>query len=95
MRTERVEWFSNRDPFRPEISELLDIGVFLPLENKDPSGCQVFIVRTGAHDTKRHNQNDMLKVISSTAFVRIEHFSFECTLISGLQNDFGFGASFR
>ncbi len=45
MRMERVEWFSNRDPFRPEIVELLDLGVFLPLKDKDTDNRQVFIIR--------------------------------------------------
>lgn len=62
MRAERVEWFANRDPLRPEISALLDIGVFLPLEDKDPNGCQVFVIRTAAHCTRKHSQNDVLKV---------------------------------
>lgn len=45
MRLERVEWFANRDPFRPEIQELLDLGVFLPLKEKDDQNRQVFIIR--------------------------------------------------
>lgn len=62
LRAERCEWFSQRDPFRPELLEILDLGVFLPLKEKDPSGSQVFIIRTGAHNTKKHDQNDVLKV---------------------------------
>lgn len=62
MRAERVEWFSNRNPFDPIIQELLDIGVFLPLKDKDSNGCQIFIIRTGAHSAKKHQQNDVLKV---------------------------------
>lgn len=42
---ERVEWYGNRDPFRPEIEELLDLGVFLPLKEKDEQSRQVFIIR--------------------------------------------------
>lgn len=62
MRAERIEWFSNRNPFAPEIDELLDLGVFLPLREKDSNGCQIFVIRTGIHNTKRHAQNDVLKV---------------------------------
>lgn len=61
MRGERIEWFSKRDPFAPEIQELLDIGVFLPLKDKDENGCQIFIIRTGVHTAKKHQQNDVLK----------------------------------
>lgn len=42
---ERVEWFANRNPFLPEIEELLDLGVFLPLKQKDDQHRQVFIIR--------------------------------------------------
>lgn len=49
MRMERVEWFANRDPFRPEIQELLDLGVFLPLKQKDDQNRQVFIIRKSEH----------------------------------------------
>lgn len=63
MRAERIEWFAKRDPFATEIQELLDIGVFLPLKEKDENGCQIFVIRTGVHSTKKHQQNDVLKVI--------------------------------
>lgn len=45
MRMERVEWFADRDPFLPEIEELLDLGIFLPLKVKDDQNRQVFIIR--------------------------------------------------
>lgn len=64
MRAERVEWFSDRDPMKPHIEELLDLGLFLPLEAKDVNNYQVFIIRTGVHDTYKHEQNDVLKVQS-------------------------------
>lgn len=63
MRAERIEWFAKRDPFATEIQELLDIGVFLPLKEKDENGCQIFIIRTGVHSPKKHQQNDVFKVI--------------------------------
>lgn len=63
MRVERIEWFQNRDCFDPEIQELLDLGVFLPLKTKDADNRQVFIIRTAAHDPKRHSQNNVFKVI--------------------------------
>lgn len=45
MRMERVEWFADRDPLLPEIEELLDLGIFLPLKVKDDQNRQVFIIR--------------------------------------------------
>lgn len=62
MRSTRPEWFSNRDPFAPELVELMDIGVFLPLRIKDPLNRQVFVIRTAAHNPKQHTQNDVFKV---------------------------------
>ncbi|XP_055906223.1 retinol-binding protein pinta [Eupeodes corollae] len=62
MRAERTEWFANRDPFLPEIQELLSIGVFLPLEEKDDLCRQVVIIRTSAHNPRVHSQNNVFKV---------------------------------
>lgn len=61
MRAQRTEWFSNRDPFLPEIQELLKIGVFLPLHQKDNEGRLVVVIRAGAHDPKLHLQNNVFK----------------------------------
>lgn len=61
MKRDRPEWFSNRNPFLPDIKELIKMGVFIPLrrlhENK-----LVIIVRTAAHDPKRHTLDDVCKV---------------------------------
>lgn len=61
MREDRIEWFTERDPFLPVISELLDIGVFLPLKEKSENRL-VVVIRTGCHDPKIHSQNSVLKV---------------------------------
>lgn len=66
MRAERTEWFANRDPFLPEIQELLSIGVFLPLEEKDDLCRQVVIIRTSAHNPRVHSQNNVFKVSLNT-----------------------------
>ncbi|XP_065092112.1 retinol-binding protein pinta [Ochlerotatus camptorhynchus] len=62
IRSSRVEWFQNRDPFLAEIQELLDIGVFLPLKQKDIHNRQVVIIRTAAHNPKYHTQDNVFKV---------------------------------
>ena len=62
MRSDRVEWFHNRNPLSPELGELLDLGLFLPLKDKDENGSQVFVIRTGVHNPKKHSQNDVMKV---------------------------------
>ncbi|EAA01738.5 retinol-binding protein pinta [Anopheles merus] len=61
-REKLTEWFKDRDPFRPEIQELLDIGVFLPLHQKDALNRQVVVIRTAAHDPEKHKQDDVFKV---------------------------------
>jgi hypothetical protein len=61
MRTERIEWYTGRDPLAPEIAELLDLGVFLPLKRKDEQNRQVIVIRVAVHDPKKHDQNDVFK----------------------------------
>lgn len=74
MRAEQDEWFANRDPFAPKLIELMDLGVFLPLREKDDHNRQVFIIRTAAHDPKQSIQNDVFKVMCR------EHFVFKSKL---------------
>lgn len=62
IRSARTEWFQNRDPFLPEMQELLDIGVFLPLRQKDTQNRQVVIIRTAAHSPKYHTQDNVFKL---------------------------------
>lgn len=64
MRAERLEWFANRDPFDAKIAALFDLGLFLPLANKDVNNSQVFVIRTGVHNALKHKQNDVFKVNS-------------------------------
>ncbi|KAJ8683420.1 hypothetical protein QAD02_019212 [Eretmocerus hayati] len=56
------EWFTNRDPFLPEVQELLKLGVFLPLKNVDEEGRLIVVVRTCVHDPKKHKQSNVFKV---------------------------------
>lgn len=62
LRAVRKEWFWDRDPFSEEIQELLKIGVFLPLPEKDAENRPIVVIRTAAHDPKKHSQNLVLKV---------------------------------
>ncbi|XP_013101214.1 retinol-binding protein pinta [Stomoxys calcitrans] len=63
MRAERTEWFSNRDPTLPEIQELLELGVLLPVPGVDEKQQKVVIIRTAVHDPKVHTQNNVFKVM--------------------------------
>ncbi|KOC63688.1 Alpha-tocopherol transfer protein-like [Habropoda laboriosa] len=60
------EWYSNRDPFLPELQELFDLGVLLPLRKLDNEGRMIVIVRTAVHTPSRHKMSDMLKVALMT-----------------------------
>ncbi|XP_018324411.1 retinol-binding protein pinta-like [Agrilus planipennis] len=60
MRKEVPEWFTKRDPSRPEIQELVKLGIFLPLK-KYHNNKLVVIIRTAAHDPRRHAQDDVFK----------------------------------
>lgn len=74
MRAERIEWFADRNPLKPELAELLNLGLFIPLHVKDVNNNQVFIIRTGVHDTHKHDQNNVLKVRSP--FMKVENFAY-------------------
>ncbi|KAF7281275.1 hypothetical protein GWI33_004896 [Rhynchophorus ferrugineus] len=62
MRRDRPEWFRDRNPLLPNLQELIKLGVFLPLKKHDDDGRLVVIIRTAAHDPKRHHWNDVFKV---------------------------------
>lgn len=72
LRGNAPEWFENRDPIRPELKELLDLGVFLPLLKRDQYGRLVVIIRTAAHNPQFHLQNDVLKVGKMTLDLAVE-----------------------
>jgi len=57
-----TEWYTFRDPFLTEMSELLDIGVFLPVLQKDEQHHQIVILRIAAHDPSKHLQNNVMKI---------------------------------
>lgn len=62
MRAERPEWFSNRNPFLKEVQDLLNLGVFLPIDGVDEEQRKVIVIRTAVHDPKMHQQNNVFKV---------------------------------
>uniref|UniRef100_A0A146M425 Alpha-tocopherol transfer protein n=1 Tax=Lygus hesperus TaxID=30085 RepID=A0A146M425_LYGHE len=61
LRTSAPEWYENRDPLLPEIQELMKLGVFLPLLQRDPEGRAVILIRATAHDPRKHLQNNVFK----------------------------------
>ncbi|KAF5285690.1 hypothetical protein FQR65_LT13075 [Abscondita terminalis] len=82
MKLERTEWFLNRDPYLTEISELIDLGVFVPL-NKYHNNMLVVIIRTAAHDPKVHKQDNVFKAGKMILDLAIEE-NFDNATIYGV-----------
>ncbi|XP_030757680.1 retinol-binding protein pinta-like [Sitophilus oryzae] len=60
MRRDRPEWFTNRNPLLPVLQELIRLGIFVPLKHHHENQ-SVVLVRTAAHDPKKHQWNDIFK----------------------------------
>lgn len=60
MKKERPEWFKGRNPLLPLLQELIKMGVFVPLR-KPHDNKMVIIIRTAAHDPKKHKWDDVFK----------------------------------
>ncbi|KYN39653.1 Alpha-tocopherol transfer protein [Trachymyrmex septentrionalis] len=56
------EWYMNKNPFRPELQELLDLGIALPLRKPDNHGRLVIIMYGTRHDPKKHRVSDIAKI---------------------------------
>ncbi|XP_011704767.1 PREDICTED: alpha-tocopherol transfer protein-like isoform X1 [Wasmannia auropunctata] len=56
------DWYMNKDPFRPELQELLDSGLFLPLRKVDSRGRLVIISHATRYDPTRHKPSDFYKI---------------------------------
>ncbi|XP_071647236.1 retinol-binding protein pinta-like [Temnothorax longispinosus] len=54
-------WYMNKDPFLPELQELLDMGLYLPLRNPDDQGRLVIILRF-IYNPRKHQVADIAKV---------------------------------
>ncbi|XP_015585514.1 retinol-binding protein pinta [Cephus cinctus] len=61
LRARSPEWYSYRDPFLPELLELFDLGVFLPLRKVDSEGRMVILIRVAVHDPIKHKQANVFK----------------------------------
>lgn len=82
MKSERSEWFQNRDPTLPNLRELIHLGVFVPL-NTYHEGKLVVIIRTAAHDPKKHKQDDVFKAGKMILDVAVKE-NFENVTIYGV-----------
>ncbi|XP_011164674.1 retinol-binding protein pinta [Solenopsis invicta] len=62
QRSDLPEWYRNKDPLRPELQELLEMGIVLPLRKPDSQGRIVFLVRGTLHDPRIHKMSDLAKI---------------------------------
>ncbi|XP_011705811.1 PREDICTED: alpha-tocopherol transfer protein-like, partial [Wasmannia auropunctata] len=62
QRSDLPEWYMNKDPFQPELQELLNMGLVLPLRKLDSRGRLVFIIRATRIDPTIHELSDLIKI---------------------------------
>ncbi|XP_014254578.1 retinol-binding protein pinta-like [Cimex lectularius] len=62
FRNECDAWFKDRNPNLNDISALLEIGLFLPVLQRDSKGRCIIIVRSVKHDPKVHSIDSVFKV---------------------------------
>jgi len=64
FRSQVKEWYSDRDPLKPELDSLLDIGTFLPLPGYDDKGRKVILIRATIHNPYKNKQDDVFKIMN-------------------------------
>jgi len=64
FRAQVKEWYSDRDPLKPELNSLLDIGTFLPLPGYDDKGRKVILIRATIHNPYKNKQDDVFKIMN-------------------------------
>ncbi|XP_071652791.1 retinol-binding protein pinta-like [Temnothorax longispinosus] len=74
QRSNLPEWYLNKDPFRPELQELLDLGICLPLRKPDSQGRLIFIMRITLHDPRRHQVPDIFKICMIAIEVAMKYY---------------------
>lgn len=84
------EWYMSKDLFRPELKELLDMGVFLPLRKPDSQGRLVIMLRGTAHDPRRHQISDIVKIGMMATEIAIKNYTaasvYGCSVFVDVSN---------
>lgn len=62
QRLDLPEWFANRNPFQPEMQELLNLGIFLFLQKLDDQGRMVIIIRQKQQNPDVQTLSDVVKI---------------------------------
>ncbi|KYQ46324.1 Alpha-tocopherol transfer protein [Trachymyrmex zeteki] len=74
QRSELPEWFTNTDPFQPELQEMIDLGSALPLRKPDNQGRLIVIVRCTRHDPTIHKMLDLIKMITIALDIAMKYY---------------------
>ncbi|XP_018053069.1 PREDICTED: alpha-tocopherol transfer protein-like [Atta colombica] len=84
------EWYMNKNPFRPELQELLDLGIILPLRKPDNHGRLVMIIYGTRHDPKKHKIADIAKIAVMMTEIAIKNYTtvsvYGCSLFLDVAN---------
>ncbi|KYQ46323.1 Alpha-tocopherol transfer protein, partial [Trachymyrmex zeteki] len=93
LRSDLPEWFTNTDPFQPELQELINMGLFLPLRKPDCHGRLVIIMRTTLHNPRIHKLSDIIKISAMLMELAMKNRAiaasasvYGCTLINDAIN---------
>ncbi|XP_011164673.2 retinol-binding protein pinta isoform X3 [Solenopsis invicta] len=90
QRSHLPEWYMNKDPFRPELQELLEMGLVLPLREPDNQGRLVIIMHCTRHDPRRHEISNIFKIAMAVFEVAMKYYSaasvYGCALFMNVAN---------
>ncbi|KAL0114324.1 hypothetical protein PUN28_011525 [Cardiocondyla obscurior] len=62
QRSKLPQWFLNKDPFLPELQELINLGIYLPLLKPDNQGRLVIIIRPAVYDPRTTDVANVVKL---------------------------------
>ncbi|XP_074029416.1 retinol-binding protein pinta isoform X1 [Leptinotarsa decemlineata] len=82
MKKDEVVWYRKRDPSLDEIQELVKLGVYVPLRELYQNHL-VVIIRTGAHDPKKHTQDNVFRTGQMLTDI-ITFLEYDCSTIDGI-----------
>jgi len=90
QRSHLPDWYMNKDPFLPELQELLDLGLVLPLRKPDNKGRLVLLARGTVHDPKRHKMSDIAKIFVMATEVALKYYPaasiYGCVFLADMIN---------
>ncbi|XP_036143140.1 retinol-binding protein pinta isoform X2 [Monomorium pharaonis] len=90
QRSKLPEWYKNKNPFQPELQELLDLGIMLPLRKPDSQGRLVLIFRATLHNPSIHKMPFIAKINILAMEAAIQHYPlssvYGCSMLIDTSN---------